>query len=106
MPDMTQSVQYSYNHPGSYDDGLVYHDETKDAGGNVLRSSDVVWQQGAYESSRPVSTTMTDERGQRTGTEFTYGASYNQVTVASAFDYGYTYGGTANTLLRKVVTQY
>lgn len=105
LPDGTQSVQYSYNHPGAYDDGLVYRDETKDASGNVLRSSDVVWEQGDYNSPRPVSTALTDEQ-HRTGVEFSYGASHNQVTESRTYDYGYTYQSGTNVLLRKTVTQY
>lgn len=106
MPDGTQSVQYSYNHPGTYDDGLVYREETKDSVGNILRSSDVVWQQGSYESARPVSTTATNERGEKSGSEFSYGSSYNQVTESRDYDYGYTYQGSSNVLLRRTVTQY
>lgn len=100
QPDGTESIQYSHNSPGSYLDGLVYNDETRDSAGALLQSSTVTWQQGAYNSPRPTRIDITDERGQLRRAEFTYGTVYNQVTEVRDYDYG----GTA--LLRKTVTAY
>jgi len=94
--DGVRSVQYSYNytnlastHPDKFKDGLVYHDETRDANGNLLSSSVVTdWHKGAYDSPRPVRTEVTDDRGQKTAAEFTYGAAYNQVEEVRDFGYG------------------
>lgn len=105
LPNGTTSTQYSFNHPYQYDDGLTYLDETKDANGTVLQSSATQWEPGAYESPRPTSVTQTDERGQATGTEYSYGANHNQVTETRNYDYGYVPGG-GNSLLRRTVTQY
>ncbi|MDQ3686646.1 MAG: DUF4214 domain-containing protein [Acidobacteriota bacterium] len=100
QPDGTRSVQLSYNNPGQFNDGLVYQDETLDADDRRLSKSTVSWEQGAYESPRPVRTEVTDELGQLTATAFSYGPVYNQVTEVRNFGYG----GTA--LLRKTLTEY
>jgi RHS repeat-associated protein len=91
LPNGVKSTQQSFNHPGQYDDGLVFHDETRDAGNNLLRSSSTTWQPGAFGSPRPMRVERTDERGQMTAAEFSYGSVYNQLTEVR--DYGY--GGTA-----------
>jgi RHS repeat-associated protein len=111
LPNGTKSTQCSYNHPpvggqAQYDDGLVYLDETRDAAGTLLQSSQTVWEKGAFDSPRPVSVAATDERGQTTGTEFSYGASYNRVIETRNYDYGYVYQGGGNALLRRTVTEY
>lgn len=105
LPNGTKSIQYSYNHPAvngqaQYDDGLVYRDETYDANNNLLQSSTATWEEGAYNSARPTRVEATDERGQVTATEFSYGTVYNQVTEARNYDYG------GQTLLRSTHTQY
>ena len=87
-PDGTKSIQLSYNAPGQWQDGLLYQDETRDAAGTLLQSSAVTWEQGAYSSPRPQRTQVTDERGQVTATEFSYGPVYNQVTEVRNYDYG------------------
>ena len=100
LPNGTTSTQQSYNHPGQYDDGLVFHDETHDANSTLLQSSSSTWQPGAYASPRPVRLEKTDERGQTTAAEFTYGTVYNQVTEVRDYDYG------GATLLRATRTTY
>ena len=100
LPNGTKSIQYSYNAPGQYNDGLVYQDETRDANDNLLQSSTAAWQQGAYDSPRPTRVEATDERGQVTATEFSYGSAYNQVTEARNYNYD------GQTLLRATRTQY
>src|SRR6185295_1014228 len=100
LPNGTKSIQQSYNHPGVFDDGLVYHDETYDAANNLLSSSTSAWQQGAYDSPRPSRIEKTDERQQLTATEFSYGTVYNQITEVREYDFG----GTA--MLRSRKTQY
>lgn len=99
QPDGTRNVQYSYNAPGQYYDGLVYRDETYDAAGNLLRYNTSDWEPGAYSSPRPTRTAETDERGQTKATEFSYGAVYNEITEVRSLDY-------ANALVRATRTQY
>jgi len=100
LPNGTTSKQLSYNAPGQWHDGLVYHDETYVTEGQPLQSSDSNWELGAYGSPRPTRVQKTDERGQTTASEFTYGSVYNQVTELRDYDYGGT------TLLRAVRNQY
>ncbi|MCA1628060.1 MAG: hypothetical protein LC742_08870, partial [Acidobacteria bacterium] len=96
LADGVKSVQWSYNYtdlaetdPNKFKDGLVYQDETQDASGNVLQGSTVTeWQKGAYDSPRPTRVEVTDDRGQKTAAEFTYGDPYNQVIKVRDFDYG------------------
>jgi RHS repeat-associated protein len=90
LPNGTTSKQYSYNHSGQYDDGLVYSDETRDSSSNLLQSSSATWAEGAYNSPRPTRVEKTDERGQMTAAEFSYGSVYNQVTEVRDYDYGGT----------------
>jgi len=99
LPNLTKSTQVAYNHPGQYDDGLVYHDETYVTPGQVLQSSTSSWQPGDYDSPRPIRIEKTDERGQMTAAEFSYGTAINQVTEVRDYDYG---GG----LLRATRTTY
>ncbi len=101
LPNGTKSKQYSYNHPGQFDDGLVYHDVTfVDSENSPLQSSDSSWEQGAYNTPRPTQVQATDERGQTKMTQFSYGTVYNQVTEARDYDYG------GSTLLRSTQTSY
>jgi len=100
LPNGTKSIQQSHNHPGQYDDGLVFHDETYDAANNLLSSSTTFWQPGVYDSPRPYRVEKTDERQQLTATEFSYGSNYNQITEVRDYDYG----GTV--MLRSKKTQY
>lgn len=79
---------------------LVYSDETRDSNGNLLQSSSSGWAEGAYGSPRPTRVEKTDERGQVTAAEFSYGSVYNQVTEVRDYDYGGT------TLLRATRTEY
>jgi RHS repeat-associated protein len=87
LPNGTKNTQLAYNHPGQYDDGVVYHDETFVTPGQVLQSSTSYWQAGDYGSPRPYRIEKIDELGQLTAAEFSYG-SYNQVTEARDYDYG------------------
>ena len=100
QPNGTKTKQLSFNAPGQYNDGLVYHDESYVVAGTILQSSDSFWEQGAYGSPRPYRVEKFDERNQKTATEFTYGAVYNQVTEVRDYDYG------GVTLIRKAVTDY
>lgn len=99
-PDGTRNVQYSYNAPNQFTDGLVYQDDTYDASGKLLRRSQATWEQGDYESVRPVRNSVTDENGQTTVEEFVYAAKYNQVVTVNSYDYG----GTR--LKRSTLTEY
>jgi hypothetical protein len=101
QPNGAKSKQYMYNAPGSWNDGLIYMDETLDQNNNVLTKSEVTWQQGNYQSARPIVTTVTDERQQTLRTELVYGTNlYNQVT--SRKEFGYNNGP----LLREARTTY
>jgi RHS repeat-associated protein len=105
LPNGTKSKQLAYNHPGQYDDGLVYHDETYVTETTVLQSSDSEWESGAYGSPRPTRIVKTNERGQVIATTFGYGdqyygSHYNQVVEVRDYDYG----GTS--LLRATQTTY
>jgi RHS repeat-associated protein len=99
-PNGTKNKQLSYNAPGQFNDGLVYRDETYVTDGVILQSSATTWAAGAYGSSRPTRIEKTDERGQMTAAEFSYGSVYNQVTDMREYDYGGT------TLLRSTRTTY
>lgn len=101
LPNLTKSIQYSYNVPGQFNDGLLYQDETYGPGDTVpLQKSAVTWEAGVYDSARPARTETTDELGQKTATEFDYGTQYNQVTEVRDYDYG------GLNLLRVTRTQY
>jgi RHS repeat-associated protein len=106
-PDGVRTVMLSYNAPGQWNDGLIYQDETYAPGqqGVLLGKSFVQWEQGDYGSPRPSRVETTDERGQTTGKEFSYGPRFNQVIETREYGYGYVSGG-ANTLLRRTVNQY
>ncbi|HKY41776.1 MAG TPA: hypothetical protein VJM50_01670, partial [Pyrinomonadaceae bacterium] len=80
FPNGTKNKQLSYNAPGQFNDGLVYRDETYVTEGQILQSSTTTWGPGAYSSPRPTRIEKTDERGQMTAAEFSYGSIYNQVT--------------------------
>ena len=100
FPNGTKSKQYSYNSPGSYLDGLVYLDETRDSSGTLLQSSTSSWDPGAYGAPRPSQVLRTNNViNQSTKTTFTYGSVYNQVTDVR--NYGYS-----NELLRSTRTTY
>jgi RHS repeat-associated protein len=100
LPNGNKSVQYAYNAPGQFNDGLVYYDEMRDANNVLLQSNTATWEPGAYGSPRPTRVDTTDERGQVTAKAFSYGPVYNQVTETR----NYGYGGQA--LLRATRTQY
>lgn len=100
FPNGTRSKQYSYNSPGTYLDGLVYLDETRDSSGTLLQSSTSSWDPGDYGTPRPSQVLRTNNViNQTTKTTFTYGSAYNQVTDVR--NYGYS-----NELLRSTQTTY
>ncbi|HEY2964438.1 MAG TPA: RHS repeat-associated core domain-containing protein, partial [Pyrinomonadaceae bacterium] len=90
MPNGTKSKQLSYNAAGQWNDGLTYQDETYVTDGQPLQVSKTFWEPGAYGSARPYRVEKTDERGQITATEFSYGSVYNQVSDMRDYDYGGT----------------
>jgi RHS repeat-associated protein len=104
-PDNVKSVQYVHSDSSQFNYGLLYQAETYSPTGTLLHKSFVNWELGAYDSPRPSRIEITDERDQKTGTEFSYGSSFNQVIETREYDYGYTFGG-GNTLLRKTKTEY
>jgi RHS repeat-associated protein len=100
-PNGLKSVQYAYNAPNQWYDGLMYLDETRNgnAGDALLQSSEVSWQQGAYASPRPAWVKQTNEFGQVTRKEYSYATTYNAVTSTRDYDYN-------DAMLREVRTQY
>jgi RHS repeat-associated protein len=116
-PDGVKTVMLSHNAPGQWNDGLIYQDETHNPQDALLGKSFVQWEQGEcppagqaagpyqYCAPRPSRVETTDERGQRTGKELSYGTRFNQVIETREYGYGYVFGG-ANTLLRRTVNQY
>ncbi|HEY0729021.1 MAG TPA: hypothetical protein VGD38_13175, partial [Pyrinomonadaceae bacterium] len=88
LPNGTQNVQYSYNAPGQYNDGLVYLDETKNAAGTVIQSSSTSWEPGYNDTPRPYRVQSTNEKGQTSKQEFSYTGYYNQVTEQRDYDFG------------------
>lgn len=100
QPDGSRSVQYSYNAPNTWYDGLTYQDELYDSAGRLWRRSSASWQQGAYGSVRPVRNESMDELGQVTAEEFSYGLQYNQLTEVRSYGFG------GYELLRRTVTEY
>jgi RHS repeat-associated protein len=100
LPNGTKRKQFSVNAPGSWDDGLFYEDHTYVTEGVILEKNKIFWEPGAYNSRRQTRIEKTDERGQMTATEYSYGSSYNQVTEVRDYDYG----GTS--LLRATRTTY
>lgn len=101
QPDGTKSRQYSYR-TGDWREGLTFADQTFTVNGTqetILSSSLVNWQQGTYDSPRPLIMWMTDDRSQTKRTELAYGPNHNQVTNKKEFDYG-------GTLLRETKTDY
>jgi len=103
--DHVKTVMLSYNHPGQWDDGLIYQEETYSPQDALLGKSFVQWEQGDYSSPRPSRVETTDERGQTTGKELSYDPRFNRVTETREYGYGYV-SGEANTLLRRTVNQY
>jgi RHS repeat-associated protein len=106
LPNGIKNKQYSYNYTHLPDtdplkalDGLVYQDETYVTPGNNLQSGTSTWEKGAYDSPRPLRVTKTNELGQTTATEFSYGGSYNQVIEIRDYDY-------TGALLRYTRSQY
>jgi RHS repeat-associated protein len=91
-PDGTRSIRV---HEGA----TPSLDEIYDANGKLLRRTKMLWAAGDYASPRPTRIEVTDDLGQLTASEFSYGP-YNQVTELREYEYG----GTA--LLRRTATAY
>src|SRR5262245_44314302 len=104
-PDGVKTVMLSHNHPGQWDDGLIFQVEPYNPQGALLGKSFVQCEQGDYSSPRPSRVETTDERDQTTGKELSYGPRFNQVIETREYGYGYVFG-EANTLLRRMVNQY
>jgi RHS repeat-associated protein len=106
MPNGTKSIQFSYNAPGQYYDGLVYQDETRDSNGTLLKSGSTSWEQGSYSSPRPTRTEASDyEINKKTASVFEYGPVYNQVTAVHNYDYS-DISVTPTSRLRVTRTEY
>jgi RHS repeat-associated protein len=106
LPNATKSIQYSYNYTNLPPtdsrkalDGLVYQDETRDSAGTLLQSSKATWEEGSFDSPRPIRIEATNQLSQTTATTISYGSNYNQVINVKNYDYG-------GTLLRSTRTEY
>jgi len=106
LPNGTKNVQSSHNAPGNYLDGLVFLDQTLDTNDTLLMSSNVTWEQGAYDAARPSRIeAINHEINKKTAAVFQYGPVYNQVIGT----YNYDLTDPANTpavLLAATRTQY
>jgi RHS repeat-associated protein len=117
QPNGVKKVMLSYNAPGDFKNGRIYQNETHSPQGVLLSRSYIEWEEGncpeagqapgqyQYCAPRVSRIETTDERGQKTGREFSYGTMFNQVEEARFYDYGYEFDGT-KTLLRKTKTEY
>ena len=100
LPNGNTIRQSSYNHPGVWDDGLLYQVETISPANATLAKSNTVWALGDYGSPQITEAYSTDELQQTTKQTFDYANNlYNQVTTASEF-------GFSNNLLRKKIMTY
>ncbi|MGI8467429.1 MAG: RHS repeat-associated core domain-containing protein [Pyrinomonadaceae bacterium] len=99
LPNGNTIKQSSYNHPGVWDDGLLYQIETISPASQTLAKSNTLWELGHYSAPRVTEADSTDELNQTTRQTFAYDTVYNQVTVASEF-------GFSNNLLRKTIRTY
>ncbi len=116
-PDGVKMVMLSHNAPGDFKDGRVYQNETFSPQGALLSRSYIEWEEGncpqpgqapgPYEYCAPRVSRIetTDELGQTTGKEYSYGSHFNQVGETRLYGYGYKFDGT-KTLLRKTKTEY
>jgi RHS repeat-associated protein len=103
LPNQTKMVQYSYNLPGQYNNGLVYQTDTLDASNNLLQSTKTTWELGVSGAARPTQVTLTDERNQTRKTVYDYGEPayhfFNQPKEIREYDYN-------GNLVRKILRQY
>lgn len=89
-PDGSKSKQSSHMNPSNWNDGMFFQNEILSPSDDVLSKTKIFLAQGSYGTSRPTKIETTDELGQMTKTEFTYGTNYNQVTAQKEFDYSGT----------------
>jgi RHS repeat-associated protein len=104
-PDGRRTIEFAYNHPGQFDDGLFFRHEVHDAApdplsGRLLQQVSMAWEPGDYGSARLTRIELSDELGETTATEYSYGVTHNLVTELREYDYG------GVNLLRTVRTQY
>jgi RHS repeat-associated protein len=101
-PDGSQVSQLIFNHPGQYDDGLLYQTMTYDSAGEqiLLQQTATTWEQGDYDSPRVAAIEITDQLGQTIKTTYGYLSPTNQLTDVTQFDYD------GSTILRRTHTDY
>jgi len=100
FPDGTQVKELMYNHPGQFDDSLVYSQSTYDASGILVQQVATAWEIGDDGSPRTTSVQVTDRLGQTVKTTYEYTGTHNQIFKVRQFDYDGT------TVLRTVQTDY
>ena len=99
-PNGTKSRQTSHLNSGQWNDGMYYLNETLAPNDALLGKTKTFLAQGNYGATRPTRVESTDEKGQTTAAEFSYGTNlYNQVTEQREYNYG-------GSLYRKSVTAY
>jgi RHS repeat-associated protein len=86
-PNAVHVTQLRYDHPGQYDDGLLYKETTADASGNVVRNDATTWEAGATGAPRVKSVTTTDELGQRSTTTYGYTGPTDALADITEYDY-------------------
>jgi YD repeat-containing protein len=104
-PDGTHVTELRYNHPGQFDDGLLYSQTTYDPYWSRLQI-DTKWSLEDYDSPCVKSVTVTDQLGQSKTTIYDYYWDYfrvhstNQIVEIKELDYDGT------TVLRETVRDY
>jgi len=61
LPNLNKVQQLSFNHPGLYDDGLVYQEEERNAANALLRGVYTTWMLGLSNSALRQSVTTVDD---------------------------------------------
>jgi hypothetical protein len=92
-PDGTHVSELMYNHPGQFDDGLLYSQGTYDPSGTLLKQIDTKWSLEDYDSPAVSGVIMTDRLTQSVTTVYDYtfdlygNHSTNQIVDAKELDY-------------------
>ena len=98
-PDGARTIQRSHN-SADFRNGLTFEEEVFDTAQRLMLRTKTEWEPGDWSTPRRRWVEMTDELGQMTNTEFSYGPNHNQLTEVKEYDYG----GTV--LLRRTRTEY
>lgn len=100
FPDGRREIRRSYNHPGEWDDGLLYEQELKGSDNRQLGLQQITWQSTGvadHEAPRVTTQQATDEQGQVTKKVIEY-AKFDAPSTIYEYD--------ALQLLRRTVYSY